>query len=98
MKDVYRRRLSSEEAREGYVLILRDRLSFFPPIGRRFNLAGPGVAQTEAAVEARPCICRGPDLPHEHYFIRLPGLARGQEIEIARLPGSPGAYALRVSG
>ncbi len=97
MKDTYRRRISSEEAREGYILVLKDRLLFFPPIGERFTITGQGF-HTDAAVEARPCVCRGPGLPHEHYFIRLAGLAPRQEIEVERLPGRPGAYALRVRG
>jgi hypothetical protein len=77
----YERRISSEEAREGYILILRNRLALFPPPGEDFVLVADGAA-FRTRVEASPCECRGPAEPHEHYFIRRPGLVRGQRIVI----------------
>lgn len=80
MKDTYERRISSEEAAEGYVMVLKDRLNYFPPVGDSFALNG-----APARVEARHCECRGPEKPHEHYFIRRAGLAKGQRVSITRL-------------
>ncbi len=77
----YRRRISSEEAREGYLLILKRDLGLFPRPGDPFTLA-TGGASCRARIEAEPCTCRGPELPHEHYRIRWPGLRAGQHIEI----------------
>jgi nucleoside 2-deoxyribosyltransferase len=91
----YARRVSAEEAREGYVLVLKDRLSFFPPLGRPFAVSHGGTVR-RAKVEARPCTCRGPERPHEHYFIRWPGLEKGCRVAI-RLACGPGAeYKLDV--
>ncbi len=79
MPDTYERKLSSEEAGEGYIMVLKDRLAFFPAIGETFQLGG-----VSAKVEARHCECRGPEKPHEHYFIRRAGLNKGQKVRIAR--------------
>jgi hypothetical protein len=75
----YERRISSEEAREGYILVLKNRLALFPAVGKDFVLVVGGAA-LRARVEARHCECRGPAEPHEHYFIRRPGLIRGQRV------------------
>jgi len=80
----YERRISSEEAREGYILVLKNRLALFPAVGEDFVLV-VGGATLRARVEARPCECRGPAEPHEHYFIRHPGLVRGQRVVLRPL-------------
>ncbi len=82
---VYERKISSDEAREGYVLVEKARLSFFPPAGERFELDG-----RPAVVESYPCTCRGPDKPHEHWFIRLAGLMRGERVRLEEL--EPGRF------
>ncbi|MFN8617797.1 MAG: hypothetical protein U0837_11910 [Dehalococcoidia bacterium] len=79
MTDSYDRKISSEEAAEGYIMVLKDRLKFFPPAGEPFSLDG-----APASVEARHCECRGPEKPHDHYFIRRAGLAKGQRVSIGR--------------
>jgi hypothetical protein len=79
----YRRRISSEEAREGYILIEKARLTFFPRVGETFRFDDRGAAR-EATVESYHCECRGPDKPHEHYFIRTAGLTAGEEWKITR--------------
>jgi len=84
----YQRKISSEEAREGYILVEKARLSFFPPVGATFELAD-GDSSRRARVESYHCECRGPDKPHEHYFIRCDNLARGERVTIAE-PVSPG--------
>jgi hypothetical protein len=89
----YRRRVSSEEEREAYVLVLKDRLSYFPPLGTAFLVVAPDGA-AEVRVEAYDCLCRGPALPHQHYFIRRPGLRRGQTVTIER---GANAYTLSVT-
>jgi hypothetical protein len=83
MAETYERKISSEEAREGYVMVLKDRLNFFPPIGQPFELVDGG-GRAKAVVEAEHCECRGPDKPHEHYRVRLAGLVKGQKITFAR--------------
>ncbi len=79
----YSRRISSEEAKKGYIFILRDKLSFFPPRGKPLTLC-TGDAEKKVTVEAYQCTCRGPDLPHDHYFIRWEGLRFGEKISITK--------------
>lgn len=83
---VYERKVSSEEAREGYLLILKDRLRRFPPLGQRFPLRD-GANVRDAAIEAVHCECRGPELPHEHYRLPLPGLEPGAMVRIRQDEG-----------
>jgi hypothetical protein len=77
--DRYVRRVSAQEAREGFLLVEKRSLSFFPPVGEPFDLDG-----REARVETLPCTCRGPDKPHEHWIVRAPGLEKGDRIVIER--------------
>jgi len=79
----YTRKPSAEEAREGYLLILKDRLGFFPPIGEPFDVID-GPARHRVAVVAEHCECRGPDLQHEHYRLPLPGLEKRHPVTIRR--------------
>lgn len=92
-RDSYERKISSEEAREGYILVEKAALGFFPPIGQAFELAGDGGAAS-AKVEARDCECRGPEKPHQHYFIRRGGLAQGSRW---RFVAHGGGYALQAA-
>ncbi len=68
----YRKRITSEEEREGYVLVLKDRLSYFPRRREAFVLTR-GNQRRNARLEGYACACRGPARPHEHYFIGWPG-------------------------
>jgi hypothetical protein len=90
----YTRKLSSEEARENYILILKKRLNYFPPLHRKFLMTSGGTAR-KVAVESYPCTCVGPGKPHQHYFVRWPGLKKGSRIQIDRVAGEPGRYILR---
>jgi hypothetical protein len=65
---LYKRRLSTEESREKYILISKDALSMFPNPGNTFkaNLNGE---ESEVKVEAVFCTCCGPDKPHDHYHL-----------------------------
>jgi hypothetical protein len=94
-RDAYSRRISSEEAREGYILVLKSRLSSFPALGTGFELVEHG-RPTRVRVESYPCSCRGPDLPHEHYFIRWKGLKPKDRVEIRKDPRKHGTYLIRV--
>jgi len=82
-KNSYSKKISSEEVREGYFLVLKNKLSTFPPQRHPFNLVGGGVLR-RVSVESYPCQCRGPELPHEHYFVRWSGLKQGQRVIITK--------------
>ncbi len=81
--DTYTRKVSPEEAREGYLLVEKARLSFFPPEGEEFALDG-----RPARVESYPCTCRGPEKPHRHRLLRLEGLRAGETVELRRAGGA----------
>jgi hypothetical protein len=81
---IYERKISSEEAREGYILVEKARLNLFPAIGEPFDLVDEAGRRSRARVEARDCECRGPEKPHEHYFIRRDGLEPGSRWRIAK--------------
>lgn len=83
MPGSYSRRVSTEESREGYLLVEKARLTFFPPLGTPFQLVVHPDAH-DVAVEAYACQCRGPQKPHEHYFVRVPGLATGERVTVHR--------------
>ncbi len=72
-KKLYRRRLSLDESREGFVFISKDAKSMFPPPGESFKATLNG-APVELSVESISCTCRGPNNPHEHQHISLPSL------------------------
>ena len=94
-RPAYTRKISSEEAREGYVMILKSKLAFFPPIGKAFNLIHDSIRST-ARVESYRCTCRGPELPHEHYFIRWKGLKTRDRIEIREDLSEQGRYIIKI--
>ncbi|MCE5214005.1 MAG: hypothetical protein LLF83_04720, partial [Methanobacterium sp.] len=54
-----------------------------PPIGDDFKISFAGSI-TKARIDSYPCNCRGPDLPHKHYFIHWNGLKKGDEVEITK--------------
>ncbi len=94
---IYRRRISSEEAREGYIMVLKSALGFFPAIGVDFAM-DEGGAVRKARVESYHCECRGSELPHEHYFIKAGGLKQGALVKIEKDPRTPGKFVLRNVG
>jgi hypothetical protein len=79
----YTRKISAEEAKKGYIFILKDNLSFFPPRGKPFTLCAH-EQEKKVFMESYRCTCRGPQLPHEHYFIRWDGVRFGERITITR--------------
>ena len=82
-KDNYSRKISSKEAEKGIIFILKNRLSFFPPLNHKFELIDEEILK-EVSLLSYPCTCRGLDRPHEHYFIEFKGLEAGNKIEITK--------------
>ena len=79
MADRYERRISADEAREGYVLVEKRALGFFPAEGEAFRLDW-----REARVESYACTCRGPERPHRHWFVRADGVRAGDRVVVER--------------
>ena len=94
-KDVYSKKITSEEEQKSFLLVLKDRLPFFPPLGGTFRLVHNGQAR-KAKVESYPCLCRGPDEPHSHYFVRSRGLKTGDRVVVQRDSRGGGRYLLHV--
>jgi hypothetical protein len=80
---VYNRKISSKEAHEGFIFILKNKLNFFPPLKIEFTLINNN-SPANVKVESFPCTCQGPETPHEHYFIPWEGLRKGDMIEIVK--------------
>ena len=93
-RKVYSRKISAKEADNDFIFILKNRLSFFPELGEIFELEDD--LSKKVKVECYPCICRGPDRPHEHYFIRWKGLKAGDRIEIRKSTENENKYKLKV--
>jgi hypothetical protein len=91
--NIYSRKISSKEAGSAFIFILKNKLPFFPPLGDSFELANDEISK-EVKVESYPCTCRGPDRPHEHYFICWEGLEAGDKIEITK--NSQNKYKLQI--
>lgn len=73
--------------------VLKNKLSFFPSPKNTFELVTDELSK-EIKVEFYPCTCRGPDRPHEHYFICGEGLEAGDKIEITK--DSENRYNLHI--
>jgi hypothetical protein len=95
MKNIYERKISSEEAREGYFLVLKNRLSFFPMDGTAFSVKN-GEKRKKAKIESYHCECQGADKPHEHYFVKWSGLAKGDRLIIKKISTDQQLYSFRV--
>jgi hypothetical protein len=83
MNPSYERTISSLEAERGYFLILKDRLDLFPKVGSSFSLSN-GHSRRQAKIESYRCECMGPERPHEHYYVRWAGLAKGDHLMVHR--------------
>jgi hypothetical protein len=95
MKDVYSKKITSEEEQGGYVIVLKDRLPFFPSSGRRFQMIQNGRSR-RAMLESYPCSCRGPDLPHSHFFVKLKAVKSGDRVTIRKDSKTGTRYHLQV--
>ena len=94
-KNVYTRKISTEEASEGYILVLKNKLNFFPPIGKQFIIMHVNQ-ERKVKVESYSCTCQGPDAPHEHYFIRWKGLKAKEKVKIEKDFKKEGRYSLHI--
>jgi hypothetical protein len=94
-RDVYSKKITSEEERKRFVLVLKDRLSFFPFEGKTFQLILNGQPK-KSRVESYPCSCRGPEEPHSHYFLKTSGLKAGDRVIIQRDAKGASRYFLQV--
>ena len=92
-KSLYSRKISSKEAQEDFIFVLKNKLSLFPPLGNTFKLVTDELSK-EVKVESYPCTCRGPERPHDHYFISWEGLEAGDKIEITK--DSENKYNLQI--
>ena len=91
----YKRRISAEEVKKGYIFILKDKLDFFPVVGKVFELKS-GSTKKESFIETYRCTCRGPQLPHDHYFIRWEGLRFGDKISIEKDEKKENSYEISL--
>lgn len=89
----YSRKISKTEAENNFIFILKNKLPFFPPLGEYFMIQENGVSY-EVMVESYPCTCRGPERPHEHYYIAWDGLEKGSKVEIEEDPSETNQYTL----
>ena len=67
-KTTYRRKLSPDEIRSGYILITKSALRMFPNVGEPFKLYVKSK-KFDVSIHGVRCTCMGPDKPHEHYRI-----------------------------
>ena len=68
----YERKLSTTEVSEGFIMISKDRVRYFPPTGTQFTLIVNGK-EYQTAISEIPCTCRGPDKPHVHWHLDASG-------------------------
>ncbi len=95
-EDTYTRKVSPTEAREGHVMVTADKLSLFPPAWRPFQVR-QGEQTREAVLEAEECTCRGPQKPHEHYYVSVPDLRPGDRVTFRKDAGEEKLYHLEVT-
>ena len=95
MNSIYERTVTSLEAEQGYIFILKNKRSFFPEEGSPFSITY-GLKKKKVKIESYHCECQGPDKPHEHYFVRWSGLAKGDHLIIKKLASDQQLYSFRV--
>ncbi len=88
----YSRKISKKESDNGFIFILKSKLSYFPKSS--FTLSD-GDISLEREIKSYPCTCRGPDRPHDHYYISWDNLEVGDIIEI-RKNDSGGYYITQL--
>lgn len=96
MTITYERKISSEEAKQGYFLVLKNKLSFFPHAGSPFSVK-VGDKKKKAVVESYHCECQGPEEPHEHYVVKWQGLAKGDHLVVRKLSEKERLYSIRIT-
>ena len=87
MTSTYVRKVSSEEARCGFILIEKSKRGMFPASGRRFTLCYMGN-MLPVVVDEVSCECVGPEKPHVHYHLHVPvELSAGDAVRIRKEKG-----------
>jgi hypothetical protein len=94
-KEIYSRKISKSEADNNFIFILKNKLSFFPILGEDFILKSDDLSY-KVKIESYPCTCRGPDLPHEHYFIKWEELEQGNRVEIEKNSSEKNEYNIKI--
>lgn len=95
--DHYERKAGYEEAERSQIFILKAALKLFPPPGEHFQLEGAdGIRET--AIDAEDCVCRGPEKPHQHWWLPVTGISPNATVTIQR-PAAPGdPYRMSIVG
>ena len=96
MKTTYERKISSEEAEQEYFLVLKNRLSFFPEVGSSFSIQDENKTK-RVKVESYICHCQGVELPHEHYFVKWKGLAKGDIFRVQKISDAKNIFSVTVN-
>ncbi len=68
MAEVYRRKISAEEAKERYIMVLKNALDFFPKLGKPFTLKVKDK-EIEMYLESAEVWNMGPKKPRYSYRI-----------------------------
>ena len=95
----YARRLSTTEVKEGFILILKDKVKLFPESGRNFTLR-IGSKEFTTQLKEIPCTCQGPDEPHVHWHLDASGfvhLLTGSRPNVSISKIDERVYELQVS-
>ena len=50
----------------------------------------------KARLESYHCECRGPEAPHDHYFVRWDDLKKGDQVVVRRDEKKAGRYILQL--
>ena len=93
MKKLFVRKISAAEAAEEYILIPKNELGYFPAINKSFMVVDTG-SRRKGKVESYRCQCRGPEEPHEHYFLATSGLHKMDTVEICKIDET--SYSLKI--
>ena len=81
--------------RDGSTIYNAPHKAAFPSIGFPFSVK-VGRREKKAAVESYHCECRGPVMPHEHYFVRWPGLVKGDRLIIRKSAKEKNLSSIRI--
>jgi hypothetical protein len=95
MMKPYRRKLSSEDAATGSILITKDRWRDFPAPMTEFEVR-VGRARFATRIVAEDCACVGE--MHQHYHLEAGHFAKKLKFrtgDVVEISGGGGAYAIR---
>lgn len=83
-KNVYTRRLSGEEIKGRFIMVMKKDLKFFPKIGTDFKLK-VNDREFETRIDAVECWCMGPRKPHSHYHIKYDHIREAFDFHFAKV-------------